>query len=46
LVADGILTVSGAESLRTCLTPEGYLRLLPGVFPTDGFFIAMMERTA
>jgi 16S rRNA C967 or C1407 C5-methylase (RsmB/RsmF family) len=46
LVADGILTVSGAESLRTCLTPEGYLRLLPGVFPTDGFFIAAIDKNA
>jgi 16S rRNA (cytosine967-C5)-methyltransferase len=46
LLSAGILTASGAERLRTCLTPEGFLRLLPGVFPTDGFFIALMERTA
>jgi 16S rRNA C967 or C1407 C5-methylase (RsmB/RsmF family) len=32
--------------LRDCLTPEGTLKLLPGVFHTDGFFIAMMERIA
>jgi 16S rRNA (cytosine967-C5)-methyltransferase len=46
LLAEGILTASGVERLRTCLTAEGYLRLLPGIFPTDGFFIALMERTA
>jgi 16S rRNA (cytosine967-C5)-methyltransferase len=46
LLAEGILTSSGAERLRDCITPEGALRLLPGVFHTDGFFIAMMERTA
>jgi 16S rRNA (cytosine967-C5)-methyltransferase len=43
---EGILTASGAERLRDCITPEGALRLQPGVFHTDGFFIAMMERTA
>ena len=42
----GILTASGAERLRDCVTREGALRLLPGVFHTDGFFIAMIERTA
>ena len=46
LLAEGILTASGGERLRACLTAEGYLRLLPGVFRTDGFFIALMERTA
>jgi 16S rRNA (cytosine967-C5)-methyltransferase len=46
LLAEGILTPSGAERLSSCLTPEGALRLLPGTFNTDGFFIAMIERTA
>jgi 16S rRNA (cytosine967-C5)-methyltransferase len=46
LLGEGILTSSGAERLRDCITREGSLRLLPGVFHTDGFFIAMMERTA
>jgi 16S rRNA (cytosine967-C5)-methyltransferase len=41
---DGIVTASGAGRLTGCMTREGYLRLLPGVFHTDGFFIAMMER--
>jgi 16S rRNA (cytosine967-C5)-methyltransferase len=43
---DGILTVDGAERLRGCLTREGALRLLPGVFRGDGFFAALMERMA
>jgi 16S rRNA (cytosine967-C5)-methyltransferase len=42
----GILTDSGAERLGACLTPEGGLRLLPGVFHTDGFFVAMIEKSA
>jgi 16S rRNA (cytosine967-C5)-methyltransferase len=46
LLREGILTPSGAERLQGCLTPEGTLRLLPGAFHTDGFFIAAMERTA
>jgi 16S rRNA (cytosine967-C5)-methyltransferase len=46
LLEQGILTPSGAERLRGCLTAEGALRLLPGVFHSDGFFIAIVERTA
>jgi 16S rRNA (cytosine967-C5)-methyltransferase len=46
LRGQGALTTSGAMRLRDCLTPEGTLKLLPGVFHTDGFFIAMMERIA
>jgi 16S rRNA (cytosine967-C5)-methyltransferase len=46
LLHKGILTHQGAERLRACLTPEGSLRLLPGTFHTDGFFICMIERTA
>jgi 16S rRNA (cytosine967-C5)-methyltransferase len=46
LVHDGILTPQGAERLRDCLTPEGLLRLLPGTFHTDGFYIALIERIA
>lgn len=44
LLAEEILTHKSAERLRGCLTPEGALRLLPGRFSRDGFFIAMMER--
>jgi len=46
LLREAILTPSGAERLHRCLTPEGALRLLPGKFHTDGFFIALVERTA
>lgn len=44
--SQGILTDSGAERLRDCITPEGALRLLPGSFRTDGFFLALLERRA
>jgi len=46
LLHEEILTPDGAQRLCACLTPEGALRLLPGVFRTDGFFIALIERTA
>jgi 16S rRNA (cytosine967-C5)-methyltransferase len=46
LLSKGILTNKGAERLRGSLTPEGFLRLLPGAFHTDGFFIALIEKTA
>jgi 16S rRNA (cytosine967-C5)-methyltransferase len=41
---DRVLTESGAEQLRRCITPEGYLRLLPGACGTDGFFIALLGK--
>jgi 16S rRNA (cytosine967-C5)-methyltransferase len=41
---EGVLTESGAEQLRSCMTPAGYLRLLPGACGTDGFFIAMIVK--
>jgi 16S rRNA (cytosine967-C5)-methyltransferase len=44
LEREGILIPSGAERLRASLTPEGALRLLPGAFRTDGFFVALIER--
>lgn len=40
-----VLTDSGAERLRRCLTPDGALRLLPGAAQTDGFYLALLERT-
>ena len=43
LAARKILTGEGAERLRSCLTPEGALRLLPGSVATDGFYVAAME---
>jgi 16S rRNA (cytosine967-C5)-methyltransferase len=42
--AAGILTNSGALALRSSVTPEGYLRLMPGQFGTDGFFIACLQK--
>jgi 16S rRNA (cytosine967-C5)-methyltransferase len=42
----GVLADGAAERLRACITPEGALRLLPGAFATDGFFVALIERTA
>ena len=43
---EGVLLESAAERLQACITPEGYLRLLPGTFHTDGFFIALVEKLA
>jgi 16S rRNA (cytosine967-C5)-methyltransferase len=46
LLGAGILTAAGAERLQGSLTPEGALRLLPGTFHCDGFFIVLIERKA
>ena len=43
MAASGVLTEDGAKRLRECILPEGAMRLLPGVFGTDGFFIALLE---
>jgi 16S rRNA (cytosine967-C5)-methyltransferase len=40
----GILSPGAAERLSGCITPEGFLRLTPGRFGTDGFFIAMIKK--
>ncbi len=45
LAEAGILTAPGAAQLRDCLTPEGALRLLPGALPTDGFYVALIEKS-
>ncbi len=45
LRSEGVLTVKGAELLANCATREGYLRLLPGAAGTDGFFVAVLERS-
>jgi 16S rRNA (cytosine967-C5)-methyltransferase len=42
----GILRPEAAEPLRESLTGEGALRLLPGALQTDGFFVALIERSA
>jgi 16S rRNA (cytosine967-C5)-methyltransferase len=46
LLRESILTENGTKCLHGALTSEGYLRLLPGRFHSDGFFIAMIERIA
>jgi 16S rRNA (cytosine967-C5)-methyltransferase len=43
---EGVLSAGGAEKLLRGITAEGYLRLLPGMFESDGFFVALMEKTA
>ncbi len=40
----GSILIPAAALLKTSLTPQGALRLLPGDFHTDGFFIALIER--
>lgn len=40
----GILIEGAGENLQSALSPEGFLRLIPGLFSTDGFFIAMIEK--
>jgi len=44
LAKTGILTAD-AERLLNSLTPEGALLLLPGALPTDGFFVALIEKS-
>lgn len=44
LRAAGVVREDAAAALRGCATREGFLRLLPGTFDTDGFFVALLER--
>ena len=44
LLSQGLLGNSGADRLRHCLDPNGALRLLPGAFATDGFYVCLLER--
>lgn len=44
LATEGILAPGAAERLAAAITPEGFLRLIPGLVPTDGFFVAALER--
>jgi 16S rRNA (cytosine967-C5)-methyltransferase len=39
----GVLRNDGAKQLSERVSAEGALRLLPGVFGTDGFFVALLE---
>lgn len=44
MAAEGVFAEHAAERLASCVTAEGYLRLLPGVFGTDGFFVVLLEK--
>jgi 16S rRNA (cytosine967-C5)-methyltransferase len=44
LRAGSVLTHAGAERLVDCIRPEGFVRLLPGKFQTDGFFAVLIEK--
>ena len=44
LRSDGILTADGSQRLLACIAPDETLRLLPGVFETDGFFAALIQK--
>jgi 16S rRNA (cytosine967-C5)-methyltransferase len=41
----GVLTRAGAEQIRACVTPEGALCLMPSELHTDGFFVALIEKS-
>jgi 16S rRNA (cytosine967-C5)-methyltransferase len=43
---EGILVAGAARTLQNSITPEGFLRLIPGAFGTDGFFVALLEKAA
>ncbi|HWE87815.1 MAG TPA: transcription antitermination factor NusB [Terracidiphilus sp.] len=43
---EGILMPGAADALKTGTTAEGYLRLFPGTFGTDGFFVAVLGKPA
>jgi 16S rRNA (cytosine967-C5)-methyltransferase len=45
LAKAGVLTDHGAARLGDSLTPEGALLLLPDALPTDGFFVALIEKS-
>jgi 16S rRNA (cytosine967-C5)-methyltransferase len=45
MMNQGIFVVEGATRLASCITQRGYLQLLPGMFETDGFFVALLAKT-
>ncbi|HEY1901839.1 MAG TPA: transcription antitermination factor NusB [Terracidiphilus sp.] len=45
LRGQSVLAAAVAKRIQAAVTPEGALRLLPGAFNTDGFFVALIERT-
>ncbi|HEX8710495.1 MAG TPA: transcription antitermination factor NusB, partial [Terracidiphilus sp.] len=44
LESRGALATGAAEDLRACITAEGTMRLMPGIYGTDGFFVAVIDR--
>lgn len=40
----GILVPGAAAKLRSGVIAEGFLRLMPGTFGTDGFFVAVLQK--
>jgi 16S rRNA (cytosine967-C5)-methyltransferase len=46
LVQRGIVVPTAADGLEQALTLQGAIRLLPGIFTCDGFFIAMLQRSS
>jgi 16S rRNA (cytosine967-C5)-methyltransferase len=44
LLNEGAVNAGAAERLHRCITRDGDVRLLPGDFNTDGFFISTLER--
>jgi 16S rRNA (cytosine967-C5)-methyltransferase len=46
LLEQNILSTAAGEELRRSLTPEGALQLRPGALGTDGFFIALIEKSS
>jgi len=45
-IASGLLTEAGTKAVRTGQGPDGGVRLTPRRAGTDGFFFAVMTRTA
>ena len=44
MTKQGVFVVHGATRLASCVTQRGYLQLPPGMFGTDGFFVALFEK--
>ncbi len=45
IAASGLATAEGLPALAARATPQGFLRLTPRMAGTDGFFIAVLERS-
>jgi 16S rRNA (cytosine967-C5)-methyltransferase len=43
--AEGVLHADGAQLLRETALRDGYLQILPGLLPCDGFFAAILTRS-